>query len=543
MAAQFCRLQIVVQEGRLFAGLNGKEIPPDEYPLPIGSTLLHWADPIRAAAWFLEAQRLLGTERLHPLTAPVNTTDKTANNAMATQQFQYVNEVLSAIAHGYNLLNIAWHNDPVARQAYREHLAGPPKLSGQSGANVFAANQDYNPEWYTHDEWFAHAQNKPDSAYLQKAAIQVAKGKAGDKFAPSALLVLASMDPLPPNAPVALSQRVFNAPAVTSLFLQNCPVGPVYKDLSAVDFTRAIDFPWSKRCEPGIKWSSPDQGDQPVKAYLPDGSTLPNGFDSWNAAYSGRIYQSDSVITAPLDEYLSWLRGWVSSLVHRSPLQIIQDARAYTAWQNARVLQVNASALQQIADLGSTLGQQQHAADQGWEIAAGTLAVAGAVASSAGGVGAIVGLVAGAAAAVIKVTDAVVVKGTKGIGRDDLGRYKPQLERAWLSGNPSTPDASVGAPSLPDGELQDPPGLDAVWSPVDCPDTPVGGGSGNQSGGSSGGSGGSGGSGTQTLSGWWKGLSMPAKLGVGAAGVGVGVLAMRALQQPPQTPPGRSRGR
>lgn len=544
MAAKFCRLQIVVEDARLFAGLDGKPIPPSEYPLPIGSRMLHWADVARARGWFLEALRLLNLgdgddndkKRLAALYAPVNTTDKNANNRQATQQFAYVNEILGAIAHGYNLLNIVWENDPVARQAYREHLAGPPKFNGPSAAGVFEKDQDYNPEWYTHDEWYAHAQN---TSPLQKAAIQVAKGKPGDRFAPSALLTLASMDPLPTNAPVALAHRVYNAPAVTSLFLQNCPSGPVYKDVTTVDFTRSIDFPWSKRCESGAKGFAFGQGYQPIKAIMPDGTTLPEGFDDWRAAYTGLFYQGDAGITAPLNEYMAWLRGWVSSLISRSPLQIIQDARAYTAWQNARTLQVNGSALQQIADLGSTLSQQQHAPDQGLEITAGALAVAGAVASSAGGVGAIVGLVAGAAAAVIKITDAVITKATKGIGRDDLGRYKPQLERAWLSGTPDTVDPSIGAPSLPDSELRDPPGEGTVWSPVECPETPVSAGSDGSSGGLGGGSGGSG---TPSLSNWWKSLSTPSKLGVGAAGAGVVFLAARAFQQPPQPPhPGRSR--
>jgi hypothetical protein len=545
MTAQFCRLQIVVEGGRLFAGLDGKEIEPSEYPLPIGSTMLHWADIARARGWFWEAMRLLNLgngddndqKRLAALYAPVNTKDKTANNRQATEQFQYINDILSAIAHGYNLLNIAWHNDPVAREAYRTELAGPPKVSGQNASGVFSADRDYNPQWYTGNEWYAHTQN---TSPLQTDAIQIAKGKPGDKFVPSALLVLASMDPLPSNAPVALSHRVYNAPAATSLFQQNCPVGPVYKDLSTVDFTRAIDFPWSKRCESGSKGFAFGQGYQPIKAIMPDGTTLPEGFDDWRAAYAGQFYQGDAGIAAPLAGYFAWLHGWVKSLTDRSPLQIIQDARAYTAWQNLNTLAVNASALQQIASLGSSLSQQQHAPDQGFQIAEASLGVVAGVASAAGGVGAIVGLVAGATAAVLAVTDAVVTKSIKGVGRDDLGRYKPQLERAWLSGDPGTPDASIGTPSLPDNELRDPPGEGTVWSSMDCPTAPVSGGSNDPSGSG----GGSGGSGTPSLSSWWGSISTPAKVGVFAGVAGVGFLAARAFQQPPQPPySGRSRAR
>ncbi len=539
MAAQFCLLQIVVEGGRLFAGLNGQTIQSSEYPLTVGSTIAHWADAPRAAGWFKEAWRLLNLrdstdpgdqKRYAALYAPVNTTDKAANNRTATEQFQYITDVLRAIARGYNLLNVVWHNDPVAREAYRAHLAGPPKFEGQSASGVFAADQDYNPAWYTHDEFLPQAQ--PTGGDLQQTALSMTGGKwggkPGDKFAPSALLVLASMDPIGDNGPVALSKRVYNAPAVTSALRQTCPVGPIYNGLT-LDFTSAIDFPWRKRCEAGSNGFG-----SALKAIMPDGTALPDGFDDWRAAYRGQLYQSDPVfnqgdggIVAPLADYYPWLYAWAKSLTSRSPLQIIQDTRAYTAWQNALTLQANQAALQQIADLGNVLSQQQHAPDEGWNIAAGTLGVVAAVASAAGGVGAIVGLVAGAAAAVIKVTDAIVTKGTKGIGRDDLGRYKPQFERGWLSGNPAITDVSVGAPSLPSSELQDPPGEGTAWSPMDCPEHPV-------AASSSSGSGSSGGSlpGLGSVSGWWHSLSAPAKLGVGAVGVGGAFLLARSLQQP-----------
>jgi len=531
MTAQFCRLPIVVAPKRLFKDATGEVVREEEYPLQIGSLLVHWADPVRAAGWFKEAWRLLNDhERIERLNAPVNTSNRNDNSRQATEQFGYVIEVLRAVSHGYNQLNILWHNDPTAREAYRRFVAGGPKLSGDNAGSVFDAGLDYNPDWYTKDEYLPRAQS---TTLLQSVALAQTGGKAGDRFAPVALLVAASMDPLPSNGPVALSRRVFNAPVVTSLFRQSCPVGTVYKDLSAVDFTGYIDFPWTKRCESGAKGFAFDQGYQPLKSVMPDGSELPTGFDDWRAAYRGPLYQGDAGITPPLIEHLSWLRAWVHSLVTRSPAQIIQDSRAYTAWQNLRTLSANASALEQIGSLGATISQQQHAPDVGLELAAGSLAIAGGVAAAVGGpVGAVVGLVAGATAAVIKITDAVVTKGTKGIGRDDLGRYKPQLERAWLSGDPATGLVSAGAPALPASELQDPPGMGSVWDPKECPTVPIRSGS-------------SGGSASESVTGWWRSLSTPAKVGVGVgagvAGVGIVAVIARAVQPTPQM--GRSRAR
>jgi hypothetical protein len=530
MTAQFCRLPIVVEPRRWFKDATGNVV--QEYPLQVGSILIHWADPVRAAGWFQEAWRLLNdADRLEKLNAPVNTSDRNTNTRQATEQFGYVMDVLRALSHGYNQLNILWHNDPIAREAYRRFIAGSPKVSGSNASSVFDAGLDYNPDWYTKDEYLPGAQN---TTLLQSVALDETDGKPGDRFAPVAMLVVASMDPLPNNGPVALSRRVFNAPYLATATRQSCPVGPVYKDLSTVDFTGFIDFPWSKRCE-----SNAQGFGRMLKAIMPDGSNLPEGFDDWRASYWGQMFfqnvfdEGKHFITAPLVEHLSWLRAWAQSLVSRSPAQIIQDSRAYTAWQNLRTLSANASALEQIGNLGGTISQQQHAPDAGLELAAGTLGIVGGVAAAAGGpVGAVVGLVAGATAAVIKVTDAVVTKGTKGIGRDDLGRYKPQLERAWLSGDPATALVSAGAPALPDSELQDPPGMGTTWDPQECPTVPI--------------RAGSSGSPSGTVTGWWQSLSTPAKwgvgLGAGAAGLGVAAMASRAFQQtPPQ--PGRSRAR
>jgi hypothetical protein len=544
MSAQFCRLQIVVQPDRPFNDPVGE--PVKTYPLPTGGVLLHWADAPRAMGWFKEAWRLLNdADRLKKLGEPVNTTDKGANNKQAGEQFQYVLDVLAAIARGYNMLNIVWHNDPIARELYRVFLAGPPQTSGMAAGNVFDAKLDYNPNWYTKDEFLPHAQ---DTAWLQKAAIQGAKGKAGDRFAPSALLVVAAMDTLPENGPVALSRRVFNAPVLTTLLQQRCPTGLFYKAVTAtdskatLDFTAAIDFPWRKRCESG----SNGFGTWP-RGIMPDGSELPEGFDDWRAAYRGDLYRGnlfdmgDSGITAPLTSYRTWLHAWVSTLVNRSAVHIIQDARAYTAWQNFQTLTVNASALAQIEGLGSIISGQQHAPDAGWQIASGSLAAIGAVAGSTGNpVGAAIGLIAGASAAVISVTDSIIVKGTKDIGRDDLGRYKPQLERAWLSGNAAEVQASTGAPGLPDFVLNDPPGKGVVWSPEDCPDVPIADTSGTDDDDDGDGPNLT----TKSIKKWWRELPTSQKWAVGGAAGLAGVSLISAMSRPSPAAasgPGRNR--
>jgi hypothetical protein len=75
-----------------------------------------------------------------------------------------------------------------------------------------------------------------------------------------------------------------------------------------------------------------------------------------------------------------------------------------------------------------------------------------------GGVGAVLGA---AVAAGLLIADALDIEAIRGIGRDDLGRYKPVLDNGWLDGNPfdATQD---GKPSprllvpVPDGFVRPP---------------------------------------------------------------------------------------
>jgi len=471
---QFCRLAIYVQPGREFLDANNQVV--NDYPLQVGTIFYQWADPSRAMGWFAEAGRLLSDQTtIDRLNAAVNTSDEKANATQVRMQLDYVQRIFTAIMRGYNLLNVPWHNDPVARQLYRKYLAGPPAQVGNNiSSSVFGSQYDYNPNWYTKDKVFPGMQAVSP---LQQQALRL--GKPGDQFGITVMPVMGSLEPLTNNATVSLAQHIYNGVMVRTKQFQVCPVGTLYKaDGKTIDFTSYTDFPWNNQCSStpnGLAVQSAFFGSTVYQGntVMPDGKRLDNAFDDWRAIYQGPFYPGFSIgpqqstgTTCPLIQALPWAQEWVGSLLSRNAGQIIQDVYAYTAWQNLRTLAENPSAAQIAAGLASTISAQQHSPNAGAQIAATSIAaVGGALAVATYGISAVIG---GIAAAAITVGDALSNHGTQGIGRDDLGRYKPVIERSYLSGDSSTTDVTYGAPVLPASELVDPPGLGVTWQNAPC---------------------------------------------------------------------------
>lgn len=462
-----------------------------EYPLNYGEILVHWADPVRAMGWFRAADQLLRNQAiLSALDAPVETKNIAANQRQASYQYGYIASILACIAHGYNMLNIVWHNDPDARQIYRTFIAGPPRIDNPGATNspisaLFAQPFDYNSAWYTRDDTFpyASAQNTRFGV-LQYRAIQQclrANAKTGDAFAISAMLLIGAASALRPGQDPNAADAIFNIPMVRTRSFQLCgsfssdyqgglvSLAQVGKSVLSNTAKVEVSFPWKDQCSQRkglIERGSDGRG---FRSIMPGGAILPGDFDDWRAAYHITgidFFAEKNIVAAPLRDYLPMLQYWVTALLRRSPYQIIQDARASVVYQNAQTIRLNGSTVQQaftaIAGTQADIESQKHRRSEEATIASGALTAA-AVATSGMPV---VSLILGAAAGVIAIADTLIIKGTQGHGRDDLGRYKLQFERAWLSGDPSENTLQSGAPILPASELVDPPGRGTLWSPI-----------------------------------------------------------------------------
>lgn len=468
----FCRWEIQLEDRPVFDvfGRQSLDIRPQ-----VGATIVHWAAPARAKAWWEHANALLSdTNRVNDLNgggwALIEKTDKVKNRNQWIQQFQYVAEIVRAIANGYNCLNLVWHNDPVARSLYRKWISGPPQQNvGVTSRSVFGEAENYNDAWYSKNATLPKIAS--GSGLLQQKAMPAhgKAGRVGDAFDISAMLVLARQSPLVPNVPVEYAPAVYNAPMVRSSMIQTCPA--------------EVGFPWTQQCEArkqqtGLNDPSLEHsllpGNFDFQTYLPDGTQLSGGFDDWRASYLITGWgRANPVATAPLFDYLEYLREWAQLLLTRSPWQTIQDTRQFVIYENLQTLGVNGgdAALAKIAGSAADILRQEKAPDTGRQAVAAAVAVAGAaVGTVTSGVGALIG---GAISAVILLADAASTHTVEGHGRDDLGRYKLLLERGWLSGTPESIDRDSGQPVLPadlDGgkrsSILEPPGS---WLDDDCP--------------------------------------------------------------------------
>lgn len=502
MSAKFCRLDVILENRPVYDAL-GRVVP--EMTPRVGAHLFHWADPVRARGWFQVARKLLADKsRLALLDAPINKTDQKANRAQAASQTLYVAEILTAIARGYNLLNVVWWNDPEARRLYRTYIAGSPQTySGNSGRSIFEETTDYNEGWYTKDNAFPLSSMNGGS--LQAVALNTLGSRVipGKPFAISAQLLLSPIEPLRSGQLISSASALYNVPMVRSKFAGVCspvlvneasiagsgytrlsfPVGRPIGAAGAPDgfggaFGQAADlaisgahfsdlgFPWADQCKHDAGYGLAYSPEIPV-VILPGGEELPAGFDDWRGAYLVRV---GGFITAPLRAYLAYFAAWTQSLIDRMPGQIIQDSRAFVAYQNKGTIDNNGGvsvAIDKLLNTDSQIYDQQHQPSPTAAYAAASIAALGAALGTVtSGISAVVG---GAIAAIISVADMLILKGTSGHGRDDLGRYKLQFERSWLSGNPAQLAADQGAPSLPPSEISDPPGAGVLWTDAPCP--------------------------------------------------------------------------
>jgi hypothetical protein len=462
VSATFCRLDITVQN-RPVRNVLGDMVQGDP-PLRAGAHIFHWADPARAIGWFQEAKRLLNDNaRLASINAP-KLTNINENKAQAAAQFQYMLEVVQAIARGYNQLNIVWWNDPAARDSYRTHVSGPPAMFGQNiNGSMYTVDQNYNDKWYSGSSLLPKVGS---GLALQHLAASLNNTSPGTSFFISSGLLLSSYRAQNQDQFSDLSNYVYNVPMVRMMNHSSCPT--------------TTGFPWRDQCKSSDITSRDifnliDSG-QP-RATMPDGKILNPGFDDWRASYYGNTHSLGVSVSAPLASYLPFFSEIVNKLLARTPAEIIQDSRAFVIYTNKQTVDDpdngGLDSWNKLVSSSSDIERQMHMPSTEVSFAATGVA---AVGSAFGPVGALIG---GAVAAVITVANVLVVRGVSGHGRDDLGRYKLQFERAWLSGNPVALAAADGAPILPPSELADPPGgptrgflgsfdplTEATWHPL-----------------------------------------------------------------------------
>ncbi len=443
-------------------------------PVQPGQTLLHWADPDLAMAWFNRANDLLNdSQRMRNLTKPPTFVDAAANVAAAQAQWTYVGEIMYAISSAYNALNINWYNDPTTRTIYRSMFPGLPfAQNGLTDDSIFGSDNDYRHDWYT---------ASVDTPYINAGVGAGGDGQSGSS--PFGSIVQKLIEgringyPLPGRSLLHPIDVV-----LTSMFQTTVPPGTVPRD-NSVDASLSVMN--SFMCRDRNPWSlnAPKYAAEPFAARYPDfpydagtinGAQLPNAYtvvsgvpvqmDDWRAYYFniaqqvlGQEVTSEQLGAAcGLFYYLPFFKNIVAGALARNASQIIQDSRGFVLYMNAGFIRKNGglpSAIQNVLNTRLDIAHQQMQYQGVFNaIGSGAAALGAALATSTYGISALVG---GAVAATASIAGAEYRAGYTGHGKDDLGRLKPIFERAWLSGDPSYSDPNQGAPEFP---VENPPG-------------------------------------------------------------------------------------
>jgi hypothetical protein len=438
--------------------INDADGVPTDFSLGDGK-IYHFADPALADAWKFEARRLVNdTARLAQLNAPLDRNNKTLKYA----QLAYVFEITRALAEYYNACGIVWWNDPVARRLYRKWISGPPDKSNGADAMREQFGQRTPYAKWTHGnrvlEWWESNEEYPYAGPSRGAIVRGARDKflrhyprPTDapkhplKFAQSCGLWVSSTSV---NESYIVARDVINRPFALMGFGATCGMAPrevdgykreVLVKCQGLAFDKAFDGVGKEFDKPYT-----GAGIGPLEIVGQNDAFV---WDDWRSTYfdvepdilSNEINTTSPLkIAAPLRDYLPWLKEWVDALGGRPPQATILDSRTFVAWQNIKSADLVGGVEAYIRQLGAKepeIQAMRNATDPGLQTAAVSVAALGAASASlTAGWGALIG---GAAAATITLVDMVTPGTVRDFKKDDLGRFKPIIERAQTSGDPT----------------------------------------------------------------------------------------------------------
>ena len=443
-------------------------------------TVLHWADPDLAAAWFRRASQLANdTARIAALDKPLESADA----QLGLQQTRFMQLIVEALASGYNALNIPWYNHPTARALWREWWAGPVGGAGPQNSNTQTNEYRERPDW--NDAWYKG--QKSDWLFPVGAQLALAAGAGASTLGvthftgrlpsqaeanfrrlyprrsyanghPVEIIQRAGLtlglpvdEPARENAQIVYERDVINLPfAVGQYSSGTLPDGtavngwlcPPPTDIFKCGGGEATEY-----CRLGDR--SCNSG-QPLAGAVFDWRAF--WFDGAVELFGTEVDPRVKLSTAvPLRDHLPWLQAWATAAAAESPQQIILSARAWVWEVNATWQMVlgEETFLSKLAENPARLREQVRRPDPTATAVAGGVAVVGAAFGAVTfGISALIG---GAVSTVISLADAFNAHATSGVGKDDLNRYKPVYERGWLSGDPSN------AHAMPVYSVADPP--------------------------------------------------------------------------------------
>jgi hypothetical protein len=161
-------------------------------------------------------------------------------------------------------------------------------------------------------------------------------------------------------------------------------------------------------------------------------------------SWTGYVGAPNQQAGAPLRDYLEWAREWAYAIATRGAARTLRDSREYVMKTNAKWVRYLGGPEQFVETIaGRDERLKQELKGTGGEVAN---AIVGGIADTVGSIfggmtGGVVNLVTGGVKAISSVITSLINTGEiRSFGRDDLGRWKPSLERATLRGDVNDPE-------------------------------------------------------------------------------------------------------
>jgi len=394
-----------------------------------------------------------------------------ANNeilAVYEEQVKFVREVFQAIANYYNALNIPWSNDPEARRLYRKWLAG----TGGTGSEHNQAVDWNGGNWYSNRMIEKNVSNypfvtnppSPSQGILVRRARrfhEVMQPGVKTHFRQLAGVRMTGPDSdwnNPRRSPYVFAQQATNEAfaypnGLGDAFLPKSAANGIIEEGVGGWLPRAPDrgrmygakSGWERR--PRVERLQQDRVNE-----IQDGQWANDWRTYGHTSYFG--IDNPQQAAAPLRDYLDWAREWVDAISSRQPSQVLRDSRSSVLRYNLRWV----NQLGGIDRFANTIAGQNAAIDR--ELRSGTTtevvgAVTGGLVRSLGsvipGVGPqLANLVGGASDAIFAIFGALIEDGSiTSFGRDDLGNFKPVMERSFLKGDINSREAPPQVPAPP----------------------------------------------------------------------------------------------
>jgi hypothetical protein len=421
---------------------------------------VHWWDPSLATVWLTEARNRIERAKQFLASAP-NLPDNTKpyGGEALMGLFTHFRATTESLAYFFDALNVPWYLHRSSRELYWNFMSGPPNPFA-----LFDKSKNWNAGtggrgWYMagHEEPIITSESQ---GLIPSMARTLYRSKQNDgvhnKFATAVKVGLGWGGNASGQSSDAEVTRARSIGFTNDFYYQE-------NLRNAIGVDTAYGYGYTPDIFGSIKWGEAWVV-QNEHTPLTRANRIPNdGPDPRMFRGDFGVHFGDAAMRMMLGfaHYIEWFDRWISMLQSTPLNEIVISAREMAVYFNhGWIASLGGGAPAEIMSQASRqYGEASSVISPALQVSVAVVSAAGAaLATCTYGISA---LVAGAYALGVSLVGATTPPSRNNItdNKDDLGRFKPLLERAWLSGNP----ADTTTAGRPRNLIPDPP-----------PSTPVG---------------------------------------------------------------------